>query len=586
MGLRRIVLAFSLFLAAWTASEKSALATPCITSNGCSGTTPTCDLLSFSCRGCASDLDCGAPLSGDVCMAEGPQKGSCVSASDAGARNCSMDSECDSLGGYVCSGVTCVLGCKVTIFGDTCLIGAHCILPISVGFSIGTCSPASGGGGGGGDASSPGCKTDGDCDLSAGLVCVQGDQGGSCEPGCHASAAGDTCPSPTKCSVTGGGLGVCRQPSADGGPSGCTTDPDCLQPGLVCVASQCVIGCHDTSAGDTCPGGTMCSVMGGGLGTCVAPGTDAGLMVCSVDANCPAGEICQNSQCVAGCRVTDAGDSCPSGAMCSVVSGSLGVCTGMADGGNPGGGPTTPCAVDADCNGGLVCVSDECVVGCRETDAGTEPCLLGTGGQCTVADGGSTGECVGSDGGVTPGCTLDGDCPHGLVCDTQQCVVGCHDTAAAGDTCDSGSMCSVQGGALGVCIGTGPDGGATECTQDPECPQGEVCDHGECVVGCHDVVPVDTCAAPMRCDAVGGSLGVCVGGDDGGASSDDGGLDGSSGPLDATTRDGSADGAAGGEPTFEGGGCSCNSSPASPAEGGGVAFLIALTVLFRRRTSK
>jgi hypothetical protein len=583
MGLRRVALAFCLVVATWFATEGRAVAAPCITGNACSGTTPTCDILSFSCRACGSDLDCGGPLSGDVCVTEGPQKGSCTNAGNAGPRNCSQDSECDAIGGYVCSGVTCVLGCKVTVFGDTCLVGAHCILPINLGLSIGNCSP---GGGGSRDASTGGCVTDGDCDLSTGRVCVQGPSGNACEPSCHSTAAGDTCPAPTTCSVAGGGLGVCRQPTSDGGPTACKKDADCSAPGLVCFADECVIGCHETSAGDTCPSTTMCSVTGGGLGTCVGAGTDAGVTVCTTDAMCSPGLVCETNQCVVGCRVTDGGDSCPNGAMCSAITGGVGLCTG----GSPSsdGGSSMSCTTDADCNGGLVCEGSQCVVGCRDTDAGTDTCLLGTGGSCSVADAASLGQCVGSDGGVTPSCTLDSDCAHGLVCDSSQCVVGCHDTTTRGDTCDAGSACSVVGGRLGVCVGsgTGPDGGSIGCTQDPDCPQGQVCDQSVCVVGCHAIGTVDTCSAPARCDAVGGSLGACFGGggDDGGL--DGGSLDGAGEPGDATARDGSADGSLGGEPTFEGGGCGCSSAPALPAEGGGLVFLIGLTVLARRRVSK
>jgi hypothetical protein len=420
MGLRRILFAFGLLLVTWIAAEGRASA--CVTGAGCSGTKPTCDLLTFSCRACGSDVDCGAPFSGDICQTEGPQAGACINAADAGARNCSQDSECDTLGGYICSGVACVLGCHVTLFGDTCLVGAHCVIPIDVSISIGTCMPGGGGGGpdgggihdagGGGDAST-GCQTDADCGLSSGRVCVPGEHGNSCEPGCHDTAAGDTCPPSTMCSVTGGGLGVCREPGADGGPVGCTKDTDCAAPGVVCVDDQCVVGCHDVSGGDTCPGGTQCSVMNGGLGICVNPGSDAGTppITCAKDMDCPSGLVCSGTQCVNGCRDTDAGDTCPGGAMCSVADGGVGICSGGGE------GPPMP------------------------------------------ADGGS------------------------------------------GDASDEG----------------------------------------------------------------------------------DGSLDGSNASPDATAP---GDGGAGGEPTFEGGGCGCTSAHHEPAEGGGLVLLLAVTLLVRKRASK
>jgi hypothetical protein len=597
MGLRRILFVFALLLVTWFAAEGRASAA-CITGAGCSGTKPTCDLLTFSCRACRSDVDCGAPFSGDICQTEGPQAGACVNAADAGPRNCSQDSECDTLGGYICSGISCVLGCHVTLFGDTCLVGAHCVIPIDVSISIGTCTSGGGGGGPdgggihdagpGGDAST-GCQTDADCGLSSGRVCVPGEHGNSCEPGCHDTAAGDTCPPPTKCSVTGGGLGVCREPGADGGPIGCKKDTDCAAPGVVCVDDQCVVGCHDVGGGDTCPGGTQCSVMNGGLGICVNPG-DGGTppITCTKDVDCPSGLVCSGTQCVNGCRDTDGGDTCPGGAICSVADGGVGICSG--GGGDAGPGGPMPCTVDSDCNGGLVCVGLQCVVGCRDTDAGTDTCLLGTGGACSMP-GAGVGQCLGSDGGVTPVCTQDGDCAHGLVCDSSQCVVGCHETTAAGDTCDPGSTCSVAGGGLGVCIGNGADGGPIACTQDTDCSQGEVCDQARCVVGCHDTATGgDTCAPPTYCDAVGGSLGVCIGNEADGGSSDasdegDGSLDGSNASPDATAPGDASTGPAG-EPTFEGGGCGCTSAHHEPAEGGGLVLLLAVTLFVRKRASK
>jgi MYXO-CTERM domain-containing protein len=589
----RRVLAASLCLFALLATTLAAegRASACITSAGCSGLTPTCDLLSFSCRACQSDVECGAPLSGDICLESGAKAGSCVSAADAGPRNCSVDSECDTLAGYVCSGITCVAGCHLTVFGDTCLVGARCVFPIGISVSIGNCSPVGGddgggvgdGGGGAGDAgkdaSPPGCSTDADCDPGSGRVCDHGANGqNACVPGCHETEAGDTCPPGTMCSVVGGGLGVCRAP-VDGGT--CINDSDCHSPGLVCVGDSCVVGCRDTDAGDSCPAGATCSVRGGGLGICVGPGVDGGTAPCTRDHDCLPGQVCEGDQCVTGCRDSDAGDSCPAGASCSALDGGVGVCSSSSPDGGTGG-----CTRDQDCNGGLVCVGDSCVVGCRDTDAGTDTCLLGTGGECRAGDAG-IGQCVGMDGGVTPGCTVDADCAHGLVCDGMQCVVGCHDTSAAGDTCDAGSTCSVVGGGLGVCNAQGPDGGPTSCTQDLDCPQGQVCDQAMCVIGCHQTASGDSCPLPLRCDALGGSLGICIGpaGDGGGAASDD-----ASEPSDASGETGDAtigpDSGGGNAESFAGGGCGCSSSPNSPAEGGGLVLLLAVTVLVRRRVSK
>ena len=254
----------------------------------------------------------------------------------------------------------------------------------------------------------------------------------------------------------------------------------------------------------------------------------------------------------------------------------------------------------ADCGTpGLVCDASKCVVGCHAT-VGADTCPVGA--TCSVL-GGTLGVCVGApgDGGVG-GCSADAECTGGLVCSGApggQCVVGCHVTAG-GNTCLAGAQCSVVlGSGLGVCVGVGPDGGATPvCTTDAQCRAGLVCDSSQCVVGCHDGAAGDTCSAGLTCDVVGGGLGISVNGADAGSSSggDDGGP--TDGGGDATTLDASggdggtpsgvgASGDAGRQPgILEGGGCSCSSAGRGSAEGGGVAFLLGLTVLARRRKSR
>jgi MYXO-CTERM domain-containing protein len=549
MSWQRIVAAAAVVLVGFFAAESNAAA--CITGASCSGTKPTCDLLSFSCRACKSDAECGAPLSGDVCAASG----ACVSAADAGSRNCTDDSECDLLGGFVCSGSLCIAGCHLSVLGDTCLVGAHCILPVNA--NIGICGGGDAGVGGldaGGhllDSGLVGCVTDGDCGLSSGLVC----SAGACVVGCHDTAAGDTCPGGTTCSVLGGLVGVCLAPSADGGVTACSKDSDCGSPGLVCDGSKCVVGCHAQVGADTCPVGATCSILSGTLGVCIGAPGDGGVGGCSSDTDCSGGLVCSgptNGQCVVGCHVTSSGDTCLVGAQCSILTGGLGICLGS--------GP----------------------------DSG----IVGLG-----PDGGSVGS--GSDGGPAgfPMCTTDPDCGQGLVCDSSACVVGCHD-GVAGDTCPTGSHCNATGTGVGVCVGTTADGGVASCASDSDCSQGLVCDALECVVGCHSTpAGGDTCAAGTKCDAVGGSLGVCTGttsgGDDsgaGGGGDDSGATDGGNAPSDASASSsggGHGHGADAGEgAVIEGGGCSCSSGGRGPAEGGAAAFLLGLAVFARRRKSR
>ena len=108
-------------------------ASACLSNVNCSGVTPVCGL-SLTCRACESDLECGAPLSGDVCSTSGAAAGACMPGgpvSDASTAGCYTDSDCDV--GLVCDlGVNgtsaCVVGCHgLPGGGDTCAIGEHCI---------------------------------------------------------------------------------------------------------------------------------------------------------------------------------------------------------------------------------------------------------------------------------------------------------------------------------------------------------------------------------------------------------------------------------------------------------------------------
>jgi MYXO-CTERM domain-containing protein len=534
MSWQRIVASAAVVVGGLFAAEADASA--CITGAGCSGSTPVCDLLSFSCRACKNDTECGSPVSGNVCGSNG----ACVKGvADAGSKSCGSDSDCDVLSGVVCDIDICIPGCHISALGDTCLVGAHC--DVLLGTNLGICAMPDAGGVVGTilDSGLVSCLLDSDCGLASGTVC----NAGACIVGCHSTAAGDTCPGGTECSVLGGTVGVCLAAAGDGGITACSKDSDCGTPGLVCDANKCVVGCHVQVGADTCPVGATCNLLGGTLGVCAPIPGDGGVGGCSTDGQCAGGRVCSGApdgQCVVGCHVSALGDTCLVGAECEVLGGPVGICVN-----------------------------------------------------------------TGTDGGVVPVCTADAQCAAGLVCDGSQCVVGCHD-GTAGDTCVNGTHCSVLGGLVGVCLpggtdgGGGGDGGIIACTQDSDCASGLVCDGSMCTVGCHATASgMDTCASSgLQCDVVGGGLGVCVqptdgGASSGGASSGASGDDG--GEPDATTSSsgssGSGSGGSGsdggsGVSTVEGGGCSCSSAGHGSAAGGGAAFLLGLTLLARRRRAR
>jgi len=497
-------------------------ASACLSNVNCSGVTPVCGL-SLACRACESDLECGAPLSGDVCSISGTMQGACVP------------------GG-----------------------------PIS-------------------DASTAGCYTDADCDV--GLVCDLGVNGTSaCVVGCHALAGGgDTCPIGEHCNIASTTIGVCLSNTAsDAGSStgACSSDSTCV-PGLVC-----------------------------------APGPDGGA-----------------SSCVVGCRGAGSNDTCPSGSECNVVDGGVGVCLGLVESEAGTSGPE-PCTGDAQCGPGLVCDlglsgGAECVVGCHAgADGGADTCAIAT--HCSV-NGGALGICLedaaSGTGTANGSCNLDSDCVEGLVCDHAldggaQCVFGCHSNGDGSDSCPSGAHCSNVGEGIGVCLQNGP--GRVSSTGDASASSGGASSGGASSGGASSGGASSGGASSGGASSGGASSGA--GASSGGASSGSGGDSGSSdasgevdgaggsdsGEMDATlggdgasgmTGDASSTGADGGLPAdgsfgdatlgadsgtdgyLEGAGCACSTAPgAGSATGGalgtmGVALGVAMMARGKRRKS-
>ena len=128
-------------------------------------------------------------------------------------------------------------------------------------------------------------------------------------------------------------------------------------------------------------------------------------MGCRGDQDCDAGQICQNSTCVAGCR---SNNECGPGQTCQ----------------NNQCLDTPECALDVECETGEVCVEEACVVGCRN----------------------------------------DGQCPDGFVCENLQCVVQneCSEVPSpqlipsTGGTFDA-STTGRESNYVGSCGGAGPE---------------------------------------------------------------------------------------------------------------------------------
>ena len=292
---------------------------------------------------------------------------------------------------------------------------------------------------------------------------------------CFSNDANDVqcAPASLVCDPTTGFCNTCTGPFAGGSAHACALPlaPVCAPAGT-CGPCDGDFGTGSTSACQL-TGAPYCNLTGATAGSC---GTCAG------DADC-----------------AGAGHA---GALCNVASGTCGkACVNDSDckaglewcAGTPGVCiPKTPnglhvpqqSPIDGNCtmqNGVRVCLSTVCetsdnVCGlkngspcagmsaeCRSTIcfSGDSLCGKPTGEPCAVAGECRSAMCV---GGVCSGCTDDGNCGSGKVCDKDRsmCVAGCREVGGKSN-CPAPLQCSAHDGTIGTCVDLGDggvDGGA------------------------------------------------------------------------------------------------------------------------------
>lgn len=237
------------------------------------------------------------------------------------------------------------------------------------------------------------------------------------------------------------------------------------------------VGAGDATIGDVCEFNADCvaGVCDAESGRCVAP--------CRADADCGPTRTCaDDGQCVSRATCTDDA-TCGAGEACNRC---LGVCQATSG--------TTVC--DGDVNCGFEEFCESCLGRClprrelcepcsedRECGEVEDRCLDYTSGgrycgrscgSCPVGYicGASSGQCVALSGSceAVRECETASDCPLGRVCSGAfQCVVGCTDDGS----CTAGLICQA-----GEC--------RAPCTSAAECPVGADCVEGRCAVegGC------------------------------------------------------------------------------------------------------
>jgi hypothetical protein len=485
---------------------------------------------------------CRKHVAGTVCKA-----GTCGSGAVMGIQVCDGDGRCKAGPATICAPYDCdatTNACVVTCRSDAdCVSGVTCV--------NGSCGPKPRGAvcAKDGDCASGFCTDGVCCNVRCRGACVSCDQvgrGGSCWP------VDEGNPDPR---------GMCR----DQGPASCGQTGACDGLGgcslyaaeTVCVAPSCSADLLNTAG--TC----------NGLGRCQAPGVrscapyrcsdGACIARCAGDADCVAGQVCQNGSCGPkpnGQPCASAGECvsnlCVDGLCCDSACGgacrscalpsSMGKCASVPAGAvdprhvcvDQGAGS---CGTDGKCDGasgcnkyepGTQCAPETCAAGVY-----TPPAACSESGACVAPDATTCAPFACNGARCFVACTTDDNCAPGQVCrdnscglkpngafcaDRRECTSG---NCAQGVCCATGCASACKSCALtttmGLCTnvpdglpdptGTCLDQGAASCGGNGRCqagacqvyPQGTACKPATCPSGTTTFTPAGSCDGAGTC---------------------------------------------------------------------------------------
>jgi hypothetical protein len=500
----------------------------------CAGGCRSCALLST--MGRCTPLAVGAVDSKGVCT-------------DQGATTCGTNGRCDGSGscqsykpGTVCAPESC--SSNVYTPASTCTATGQCAPPDSLPCAPYVCN---------GNTCFNACAMDGNCvtpNVCNGSSCGKKMRGASCsdadECGSAFCAQGVCCDTAcagacTSCALSGS-LGTCtnvpndaQDPAdlcVDQGAASCGTNGKCqagacqkYAQGTVCDASTCPTATTTFTPDSTCdgqggcvtPAASSCFPFQCGVGVCRA--------ACTGDADCAAPAVCANGSCgLKGLGKTCADTTecvsgfCAQGVCCDnscsgtcescVLSGSLGHCANIADGGtDPRGrcvdhGAAT-CGTDGACDGqgacrvyaaGTACAAASCpasssvLTQVRSCD-GSGVCKAATTQSCAPYLCNGISACKAA-------CTVDADCLAPDICDPQTNL--CGNKRRLGQSCAGPSDCLTGN----YCV----DG---VCCAASSCMLCQTCATGSCAnVAAGTPDPHAGCPASPPC----GNTGTCNGG--------------------------------------------------------------------------
>ena len=217
---------------------------------------------------------------------------------------------------------------------------------------------------------------------------------------------------------------------------------------------------------------------------------DQGGQACQTTCDCSPGLACVTGFCEASSSPVYCCESsfCPPNEACQANDGSRSLC------------PDVTCATACDCDPGLSCIDNACVLG-------NSPLFCCEGSTCPSGQ-----ACENRRGlrAMCPNntCTSACDCPSGQRCVNGTCLLQgdplfCCDQGS----CPSGSACQSTEGELAICQGE------STCQSACDCMPGMACLNGSCVLGSQAIFCCEDsfCPSGERCESrAGGPLMLCA----------------------------------------------------------------------------
>lgn len=410
-------------------------------SGSCEGTNQVCQ--------CNDDADCGSLLCNS-----GPDPNACV---NPGCGNSVLEANegCDD--GGTTAGDGCDVACLLEL-GESCSMDAEC--------ASGSCAQNE-------------CACDGDTDCPSGQLCRTAVTPPSCvSPGCGNGMveAGESCDDAGQTAGDGCGAGCLLELGED-----CSADADC-------ESSFCADDGTCKCDGDAdCPADFVCDVAPG-TAECVAAG--CGNSVTELGEACDDGNTDDNDGCSKNC-LAELEEACDATSDCEVGecdASSICVCTTSTDcaAGEVCKPADPPVCVPEGCGNAVVETGEGCDDGnTNNADSCLNTCKKPVDELCNAAKECASGSCLAATG--VCGCSKDGDCEAGEVCEDNVCVPSdcgngaievrelCDDdNTKSGDGCSS--SCAVEDGY--ECLGEPSECtliDLTECVTNADCESTEYC---------------------------------------------------------------------------------------------------------------